>query len=182
MNLRKINAPVSLIVLILFFDHAIFYSIWMLSRCSIEKSISAAPIVLTILALFHAFLSLAMAVLAHKGEEKPKQPYKSYTKLNIKATIQRWSGIAILVLVGLHIAGAGNHFHPKLIHTFIYPVFFAVTLLHVAVSSSKAFITLGVGNAKFVKILDRLMYVICTLIFIAGCIGFYQCLFLGVAK
>ena len=182
MNLREINAPVSLIVLILFLEHAIFNSVWMLSRCSIEMFFNITPLVLTVLAVFHAILSLAMAALAHKGEEKPKQPYKTYTSLNIKTTIQRWSGIAILLLLGVHIAGAANYFHPKLLHAFIHPAFFAVVLLHVAVSSSKAFITLGIGNTKFVKIFDRLMYVICGLIFIAGFVGLYLCLFLGVAK
>ena len=61
-------------------------------------------------------------------------------------------------------------------------MFFITVLAHVSVSTSKALITLGVGNAKVVKIVDIVMRLLCAVTLIAGVIGFYLCLFVGVAK
>jgi hypothetical protein len=43
-------------------------------------------------------------------------------------------------------------------------------------------ITLGIGNAKTVKIVDIIIKILCAVIWIASVIGFYRCLFLGVAR
>jgi hypothetical protein len=52
-------------------------------------------------------------------------------------------------------------------------VFFTVALAHTAVSTGKAFITLGLGSAKFVKAADIAVKVICAATLIASLIGFY---------
>ncbi len=96
--------------------------------------------------------------------------------------MQRVTGIGMLLLLGLHIAGAANHFQPKILHTIMHPLFFGVCSLHIAVSISKAMITLGIGNAKTVKIVDIIIKILCAIIWIASVIGFYRCLFLGVAR
>jgi hypothetical protein len=44
---------------------------------------------------------------------------------------------------------------------------------HTAISFSKAFITLGIGNAKFIKVVDIVMTILCILIFIASVVGLY---------
>ena len=49
MILRKINAVLSLFTTVLLMDHAIFLSVWMLSRCSIEKSADFMPRILVFL-------------------------------------------------------------------------------------------------------------------------------------
>jgi hypothetical protein len=64
----------------------------------------------------------------------------------------------------------------------LHPLFFAIVLSHVAISTSKAFITLGIGNAKTIKTIDIVLKVICIATFIACTIGFYLCLFVGVVK
>ena len=180
MRLRKINAVLSLLTSILFLDHAIFLSVWMLSRCSIEKSADMMPWVLAAVTAAHAGLSILFAFLGHKGAEKRK--CKEYPKMNIPTNLQRATGMMMILLFGLHIAGAANHFQPKMLHAVLHPVFFGLSLAHIAVSTSKAMITLGIGNAKTVKIVDIIMRVLCVVIFAAAVIGFYLCLFVGVAR
>lgn len=180
MLLRKINAVISLFTTILLLNHAIFLTIWMLSRGSLTKSNTPVPIILTILMVLHGLISIVLAFLGHKGAEKGK--YNTYTKMNIATIIQRSSGIIMLLLIALHIAGALNKFQPMIIHAILHPVFFAAALMHTCVSVSKGLITLGIGNTKTVKIVDIITKVICGATFIASVIGFYICMFMGVAK
>lgn len=180
MLLRKINALLSIICTALILDHAIFLSVWMLSRCSIAKAESFMPRILMVLVVVHAIISIILGVLGHKNAEKRKT--KEYPRLNVSTIIQRVSGIFMLILLGVHIVGASNYYQPKILHAILHPLFFAVVLAHVAVSASKAMITLGIGNKKVVNVVDVIIKVICVATFIAGVIGFYLCLFVGVAK
>jgi hypothetical protein len=133
-----------------------------------------------VLVVVHAIISILLGFLGHKGAEKRK--CKEYPKLNVSTMIQRISGVLMLILLVLHIVGASNYYQPKILHAVLHPLFFAIVLAHVAVSVSKAMITLGIGNAKAVKIVDVAVKVICILTFIASVLGFYLCLFVGVAK
>ena len=180
MKLRKINAGLSLITTFLLLDHAIFFSVWMLSRCSIEKSADFMPRILALLMITHAVICIIQAFQGHKGAEKRK--CNAYPKMNIPTNIQRATGILMILLLGFHIAGAANHFQPKMLHAVVHPLFFAAALAHTSVSTSKALITLGIGNAKVIKVVDIVMKVICGLTFAAGVVGFYICLFVGVAR
>ena len=96
--------------------------------------------------------------------------------------MQRASGILMILLLAVHILGANNYYKPKALHAVLHPLFFAIVLAHVAVSVSKAMITLGIGNAKVIKTVNVIVKVICIATFIACVIGFYLCLFMGVAK
>lgn len=180
MLLRKINAVLSIICTVLILDHAMFLSVWMLSRCSIAKSESFMPIILMILVVAHAIISIIQGVIGHKNAEKRK--CKEYPKLNVSTIIQRASGILMILLLVLHIVGATNYYQPKILQAVLHPLFFAVVLSHVAVSGSKAMITLGIGDAKLVKVADVVIKIICVATFIASVIGFTLCLFVGVAK
>ena len=172
MILRKINAAFSLFTTALLMDHAIFLSVWMLSRCSIEKSAN--------LMVVHAILSIILFIKNRKGAEKNR--YKNYSKLNKETYVQRITGMLIILLLGLHIAGAANHFQPKILHAILHPLFFAVALAHSALSVDKAFVTLGIGTARFIRTVNIAMKVICCATLVAGVIGFYICLFVGVAR
>ena len=180
MKLRKINAVFSLLTSILFLDHAMFLAVWMLSRCSIEKNADKMPRILVLVTAIHAGLSIALAIRGRKGAEKSK--CKAYPKMNISTYVQRITGILMILLLGLHIAGAVNHYQPKMLHAVLQPLFFAVSLAHISVSTGKAMITLGIGNAKAVKAVDRIMKALCALTLAAAVIGFYLCLFMGVAR
>lgn len=180
MWLRKINAVLGLISTILILSHAIFYSVWMLLRAGIAKMSEYPSQILVVLMISHAIISIVLAFLGHKGAEKRK--CNNYPKMNKQTYVQRISGILLILFIGLHIAGALNHFQPKILHAILHPLFFIIALAHVAVSTSKAFITLGIGNAKSIKIIDIVIKIICVLTIIASIVGFYLCLFVGVVK
>jgi hypothetical protein len=130
------------------------------------------PWILFGLMLVHAVISIDLAISAHSETEKRKG--KSYPKLNVATILQRVSGVAMIVFAGLHVAGAAGYMQPpKLVHAILPPVFFTIALAHVAVSTSKAFITLGIGNAKVVKAVDIVVKVICAATLIATLTGFY---------
>lgn len=180
MILRKINALVSLLTTALLMKHAVFLSIWMLSRGSMAKADNGMPFVLAALMVIHALISIILGILVHKGTKK--QACKSYPKMNIPTIVQRATGIMMIVLLGLHISGSANHFQPKMLHAVIHPLFFAAALAHTSISASKAMITLGIGNAKTVKVVDAVMKIICIATFAASVVGFYLCLFVGVVR
>lgn len=172
MFLRKLNAWISLATTLMLFNHAIFHAVWMLSRGSIEKSANSMPWVLFILMMLHAIISIVLAVLGHKGAEK--KAVKSYPQKNRATIIQRAGGVSLILFSVLHIMGtAGGMKPPKIIHAIFPPVFFAIALMHVAISGSKAFITLGIGNAKFIKVVDILIKIICLVTLVADVVGFY---------
>lgn len=172
MLLRKINAGISLLITALLFAHAIDNAVWMLSRGAIAKVMGFMPWVLTGLMLIHAFICIDM-VLSGVMEEN-HHPHKAYLKMNLPTLVQRISGGLMIVFTGLHIAGATKFLQPPpLVHAILPPLFFAVTLAHVAVSTEKAFVTLGIGNAHFVKAVGIVTKGICGATLIAVLTGFY---------
>lgn len=179
MILRKINAVLSLITAFLLLDHAIFFSIWMLSRGRMAASATNMPWILVGLTAIHAALSIIILIINRKSKGEQKQ--KTYFKLNIPTYIQRITGMLMIILLALHIIGSANYFQPKILHAIFQPLFFIISLAHVSVSTAKALITLGIGNAKAVKIVDITVSIICAITLVASIIGFYLCLFLGVA-
>ena len=170
--MRKINAVVSLMITFLLLFHAISNAVWMLSMGSIAKHMNFLAWVLTGLMAIHAFISIDLAVSAHVGTEKRK--CKSYPQMNLPTIVQRASGVLMVIFTGLHIAGTIGYLEPpKAVHAILPPLFFTMVLIHVAVSTSKAFITLGIGNAKFIKTVDIIAKAFSALTLIAVVIGFY---------
>ena len=179
MKLRKINAVLSLLSTVLLLDHAIFLSVWMLSGCTIQQSATNLPWLLVWLMAAHAALSIALGILGHKGAEK--RECKEYPQMNIPTIMQRFSGILMLPLTTLHVLGTVGILHPpKLVHTLLPPVFFAIVLAHTAVSVSKALITLGIGSAKFIKTADIIAKALCAATLLASVIGFIPYSAMGV--
>ena len=172
MLLRKINAGLSLLATVLILVHAIFLSAWMLSEGAIPKSSNIVPWVLAGVVLLHALISIDLAVSAHTDNANRKG--KTYVKLNRTTIFQRLSGVLMMLFIALHIAGATGYMHPpKVIHAIVPAIFYTIVLAHAAVSTGKALITLGIGNAKFIKIADIVIKVICAATLIAALTGFY---------
>ena len=173
MILRKINALISLLTTVILLNHAVFHAIWMLSGGKVAIDDKFMPWVMFVAMMIHAVLSIILAVLGHKGAEKRK--CNGYPNLNRSTYIQRASGMALIVLTLLHVLGTvGILQPPEAVHAILPPLFFAVTLMHAAISTGKAFITLGIGNAKFFKISDIVIKVMCGIILIADVIGFFM--------
>lgn len=173
MLMRKINAVLSLITAFLLLDHAIFNAVRMISEGTIENGASFMSWILFGVMLAHAVVSIDIAISAH-SETIEKRKCKSYPKLNAVTIFQRISGIVLIIFTALHVAGAAGFMTPPpIVHAIFPAVFFTIALIHLGVSTSKAFITLGIGNAKLVKVVDIAMKVICSVTLIAALSGFY---------
>lgn len=180
MKKRKLNAAVSLLTTVMLLIHAIVLSVHMLSGGRSVKPAGMIGWITMGLMLLHALISIDLALSAHAETETRKG--KSYPKMNISTIIQRASGVLMVPTAALHIAGAtGLMVPPPAVHVIVPPLFFAIVLTHIAVSTSKALITLGIGNAKFIKVVDIVMKVICGATLIAGVIGIYLRTFGGAA-
>lgn len=172
MGKRKLNAATSLLTTVMLLIHAIIFSIRMIMRGGSVKLAMLIGWITMGLMLLHALISIDLALSAH-GETETRKG-KSYPKMNIPTIVQRASGVIMVPTAALHIAGAtGLIMLPPAVHVIVLPLFFAIVLSHIAVSTSKAFITLGIGNAKFIKVVDIAMKVICGATLIAGVIGVY---------
>lgn len=172
MLMRKVNAIIGLLTTLFLLDHAIFTSVWMLSRGSVEQSAPVAPWILAGLIAAHAFISIYLAVSSHMEGDTRK--VKSYPKMNRVTVFQRASGILLILFAALHVAGAsGAMTPPHIVHTIVPPLFFTIALAHAAFSTDKAFITLGIGNARFIKAVSIIIKVICAATLIASIAGFY---------
>ena len=172
MILRKINAITSLLATVLLLIHAISIAVWLLSNGAIAKAGSYISWILVGLMLTHAFISIDLGISAHSETEKRK--CNNYPKLNVPTLYQRISGILLILFTCLHVAGTvGILQPPKAVHAILPPLFFTIALMHAAISTGKAFITLGIGNAKLVKIINVAMMVICVATLVADVVGFY---------
>ena len=169
---RKINAAVSLLTTVLLLAHAILLSVYMLTGGSSFRPAGLLGWALMGMMIVHALISIDLALSAHSETETRKG--KQYPKLNVPTIVQRATGLLMVPAAALHIAGAtGAMVPPKIVHAIVPPLFFALVLSHVAISTSKALITLGIGNAKFIKAVDLVIRVICSVTLIAGVIGIY---------
>ena len=169
---RKINAVISLATTFLILAHSISIAVWMLSFGTVNKPPAAMAWALTALVLVHAFISIEQGVSSIMSGEYKKG--KMYPKLNRTTIVQRVSGLLMVVFTGLHIADATGFMQaPRIIHGILPTLFFAIVMAHVAISTSKAFITLGIGNIKFVKGADIVVKLICCATLLADVIGFY---------
>ena len=94
--------------------------------------------------------------------------------MNISTVVQRVSGMAMILFAVQHVLGVNGLWPmPMPVHVVLPPLFFVIALSHMAVSVSKALITLGVGNARFVKTADVIIKVLCGVTLIADIAGFY---------
>ena len=172
MLLRELNAGFSLVTTFLTLGHAISLAAWMLSQGRIPRPASTLPWLLTILVAIHALLSIFLMISDRKGQKGPAG--SAYPKLNRATVLQRVTGMPIVFFTALHILGAmGIMQPPQLVHAIVPPLFFTIVLAHVAVSTPKACITLGFGNAKFIHTFGIVIRVICIATLVADVVGFY---------
>ena len=117
-------------------------------------------------------LGIDMVITGIMSEKGSKG--KKYPRMNASTFLQRASGMLLILFTALHIAGAtGAMTPPPAVHAVVPVLFFAIAMLHAAVSTGKAFITLGIGDAKVFKAADVAVKVICGVTLVADVIGFY---------
>lgn len=181
MLFRKINAVISLLTTFFVLAHAISISVWMLSKGTVSQPNPILSWILVGLMVAHAFISIELVVSHYMEAGNPK--CKHYPKMNASTLVQRISGVLLVIFTGLHVAGASGAMQPpQAVHAVVPPLFFAITMAHVAASTDKAFVTLGIGNAKLVRAVSVIAKVLCALVLIAAIVGFYGYSFKGVGK
>ena len=172
MTLRKVNAGMGLLATFMLLMHAIFLAVWMLSKGSVSIGSDVLSWIMTGVTGLHALVSIFIMASSHDGTESHKG--KQYPKLNVPTIVQRISGVLLVLFTALHITGAaGITDTPPLVHAIVPPIFFTLVMAHIAVSVSKAFITLGIGNARFIRTADIVVKAICGITLIADITGFY---------
>ena len=168
---RKVNAVFSFVCTFLILVHSSYDAIWMMLRGKISTLPAPMARIMMVLVIVHIIISIVTAILGSGGKSEIKGTM--YKKENVKTIVQRIFGGLILLLLVPHIIGMGNHLAPKGLHSIIHPIFFLAVCGHTGISASKSFITLGIGNAKTIKVIDIVARILCILIFIASIVGLY---------
>lgn len=180
MKLKRINAVLGLLIVLSLCGHAgtMIFSLWTgWYSFVICKLLAKTTVSLLVL---HVFCSLCLFFFVHDGTEL------KYKKYNISTALQRISALAILVLLHVHMK-AYSHMATGTVLNGCQTAFFCVTELlffasvmtHIAVSISKAVISLGLTeSADMVYIIDKISYVVCALVMLAASGGMLS-FFLG---
>lgn len=172
MTFKKINAGLALITAFLGLFHIVYVVITYLLMWYNPTIIGVTAGIFMTLTLIHAVLGMISITVLVDGTD-----LKSYPKQNITTIVQRVSGILIFPLVFLHVntfdlltdnAASGNMIMFWLLIV-IQVFFFGDVLTHIALSVTRALITLGLltSSSKRERI-DRLVYVGCGCLFVAA--------------
>lgn len=170
MRLKKINAVLGLLTFALFFTHGIYQDVSYIVFYYNPILTKVLAYALAAAFTLHAVLSM---VIVFRKNDTVKIDYK---KRNIKTLIQRDTGMLSILLLPFHAGGIGlmgkTYGTPAFyVIEFLSFMFIGVISTHLAISFSKALITLGlVSDEKKVKIIDRAVAVISALFFIVTCI------------
>lgn len=172
MKLKKLNAVLGLLIMLLLLDHSVCLSVWMLTRGAVFGPIMMMLHILLAVTLVHAFLSMCLCLFGHEENTV------AYPRLNRRTVIQRFSAVALIVLMFTHMMvfdcfyrGQTLNGLQKAIHAGACILYFAAVLTHVGTSLSKALITLGVGSPKLLRVVDWIVWSFCAVVMIAGSVG-----------
>ncbi|MCR5383268.1 MAG: hypothetical protein K6E72_01320 [Saccharofermentans sp.] len=168
---KKINAVLGLILVTAFLIHIIyeiyayltFYYNPVFTRAIADSAMS--------IAVLHMLFSAFIVFISHD-----KGMGMRYFKLNIRTLLQRISAIAIVVLLFPHLKTFSLLKESYGTNMFLFAsvmtaqiLFYAAILFHISVSTTNAFITLGImSSEKARKRLDVTVSTICILLFIAA--------------
>ena len=169
MTLKKINAILSLLSIILLAAHlgTCIYSY--LTLVFMPGPIKILARISSVFIIAHVVISIIILFTQADGFKRDRYP-----GLNKRTNIQRISGIVILLMLSMHfkayrivtkLSAAGSPaVRPIML---AQSVFFAAVILHIAVSVSKAFISLGIITTEQQKNkVDRIVYIISAIVFV----------------
>lgn len=168
MRIKKINAILALLTMALLLAHGgyqiVSYILYFYNPV-ITKVLGGA---LATAYVLHAVLSM---YIVFKVNDTVKITYR---KRNIRTLIQRDTGMLSMLLFFFHAEGmmllgktAGTGWF--YVMEFASFLFIMVLMVHVSISFSKAFVTLGlITDEKKVKVIDNVMAVICAVFFVVS--------------
>lgn len=123
------------------------------------------------LGTLHILLSAFIVFISHDKGKGIRYP-----SLNIRTLLQRISAVAIAVMLILHMntfaalsATAGTSRALFVTVLIVQVLFYLTVFVHIAVSASNAFITLGIiSSGKARKTLDIIIWILCVILFAAA--------------
>lgn len=167
MVIKKINACITILATLMLFMHSIYQALTYVAHYHNSVITAILGHSLEMVVWIHALIGLYFVCIKHDSK------IIKYKKLNLRTYIQRLSMIILLVLLVPHMltfsilkhAGSG----PILLIVIIITVlFYGAIFTHIALSLSKALITLGIIiEDKQRKVVDIFMAVICGILFVA---------------
>jgi len=168
MKVKKINAVLALISVLLLFTHSIYEVFSFLAFYYNPMVTSAIAFTLASCMMLHAAISMTVLGVKHDGNALDKYP-----KENIRTIIQRGSACGLLLILPFHIK-TGDWISSKfggfgflVVLIILGILFWAFTFIHIGSSFTRALITLGIlKSVKTQKILDWIIWVICGILFI----------------
>ncbi len=164
LNTYKANGYISLLVVLTLFTHTIYELITYSMMFYNPIATKTFGYVLGAMVVIHGTLSM-INVYGRADSKRIR-----YKKLNIKTFLQRASAFLIIVTLPIHIMAFGilqsSAFGVVYVLTEIANALFLVAVyVHVAISFSKALITIGVlEDERKCIIIDRVLIVICTVL------------------
>ena len=175
MKLKKCNAILGLLSILFIILHMLYniYCYVFFYYNPVLKWATAVPL----LAAVGLHACLGMSILFLQPDGIGADPYRNK---NRETFLQRITAGLMIPLLFLHLYGfqlmqnSASSGNKLLFYAVIMAeiVFYAVVLTHVAVSFSKAFITLGwISSMNTVKTLNRIVYVICGILFLVGTVA-----------
>lgn len=171
-KLKKINAVLGLVTALLMLVHILYSAYCYLTFYYNPdlKLLTALPFI--VLCCLHAILGMAAVFTQSDGTRMDLYP-----KQNLATVLQRLSAALIFPLLLLHLntfawlksAAAGGRWILFALTIAAQVLFYAVVILHVAVSLSRSLITLGcLASRERQKALNRVVYILALLLFLAA--------------
>ncbi|MBK6088467.1 hypothetical protein [Ruminococcus difficilis] len=168
MNIKKWNARLSLLTIVLFLIHE-GYQLYAYTTMYYNPVLSKVTgYVLTGALALHVILSVMSVFILHDAKKV------TYKKLNIKTVLQRVSGVLIVLILPLHIFSFGilksSVGGVGYILTEIAQIlFYAALCCHISLSFSNALVTLGyLADMRKKRVIDIVVTIICVILFIAA--------------
>lgn len=169
LRIKKINAALSLTTILAALVHIGYTDFAYLAFYYNPALKQWTSLPFMVMACLHAVLGMAMVFLQADGTR-----LDIYPKRNLRTVFQRLSAVLIFPLLLLHVntfdllkasAGDGKWFAFALL-MLSQPLFYATVLTHIAVSMSRALITLGwLSSREKQRTLDRIMIICCAALF-----------------
>ena len=166
--IKKINALLSLITCVLLIIHTCYETAAYILFVYNPVMTKITGLSLEAAFVLHAILSVISVLIKHDSKTI------AYKRLNISTTVQRISAAFMVVLLPCHITFSALLFGQTATKAKCYLflafqiLFYAAIFTHVAVSFSKALITLGIlEDERVMKNIDRAVVIVCVVLFAA---------------
>ncbi len=173
MVLKKINAVLGLLLSAVCLTHVVAEVCNGLNHGSLASINQIIARICGTIAIFHVLISCFMIFISHEGKKM-----NQYPRENMSTLLQRLSGLLMIFFLFFHIGllqALADHQGQDLLffilRTSAAILCYGTVFLHIALSFSRALITLGVLTSRDTKRrLDRILWVILGLGFITASI------------